>query len=223
MSEISTNKSAETFLNREISVFKAVAIFVVVIFLTTVALYSIGQKYFWQPPQVQTPQERGLSYYQALVEREPEKPEHWVNLGYYYYQDGEYDKALEHHNTALNLEPEHFGALYNAGLTYIQLSEHTQAVEHLQAATELAPNNWEARLTYGVALTALEEWEQAETEIAAALELNWHSSDSHFYMGYLYEQSGRDEDAVESYQEAIQYNPQHVPATEGLQRVSDID
>jgi tetratricopeptide (TPR) repeat protein len=222
MSEIRASK-AESILNKEITLFKAAVIFVSVIFVTTVVLYAVGQRYFWRAPVVQTPTERGLNYYQALVDREPDKPEHWVNLGWHYYQMGEYDKALENHQKALTINPEHFGARYNAGLTYAQLSEFEKAVEHLTKATELNPIYWEAHLVLGISYMGLEKWAEAEVALAAAMDINRHSSDTNFYLGYLSEKTNDLENARLYYEEALRYNPNHVAANEGLQRISKTD
>jgi tetratricopeptide (TPR) repeat protein len=221
MTEIRANSKNESFLNRETSLFKAGVVFFIVMVVTWAVLFAIGQKYFWQSSQAQTPHERGLSYYQALADKDPTKPEHWVDLGWYYSQSGDYDLALENHNKALALDPEHFGALYNVGVTYLQMSDYNSAVESLEKATIGSPKNWEAHMVLGMAYMGQEKWSEAEEALGVALDINRHSSDTHFYMGYLYEKTNRMNDAREYYEEALRYNPDHLAAREGHDRVSD--
>lgn len=221
MSEIRVNSNTESFLNREISLFKAAAIFVLVLAATSVILYAVGQKYFWHTPVVQTPQDRGLNYYLALTEREPNKPENWVNLGWYYYQVGEYETALEQHMKALDLNPEHFGALYNAGMTLVQMLEFESAIDHLIKAVEINPNSWEAQLVLGISLMSIEQYAEAEGAFSEALDINRHSADTNFYMGYLLEQINEIDDAIHYYEEALRYDPEHLLANDGMSRIAE--
>jgi tetratricopeptide (TPR) repeat protein len=207
------------FLNREITLSKAALILVAVVAAASVILYGVGQKYFWQP-LIKTPQERGLAYYQALVQREPHKPQHWVDLGWHYYQAGDFEKALENHRKALEIKPGYFGALYNAGITCVRLEDYAAAAGYLEQATAESPRYWEAYLALGVARIGLEEWAAAVTALDAALELNWHTVETHYYLGYALEKMGELEEARTHYEEALRYNPEFTPAKEALERLA---
>ncbi len=217
--EIKAIKKGDNLLNKEINIYQAAGVFIIVILLVTSILYAVGQKHFWNPT-VRTPQERGLNYYQALVDAEPNKPGNWVDLGWYYYQVGDYESALDKQLYALEIDPSHPGALFNAGLTYLQMSDLANAVDYLSKAAASNPYFWEGHLTLGIALISLEEYELAEKAIYDALELNKHSSEVYFHLGYVAEKKGETGDAVELYLEVLRYNPEHESAKEALDRLN---
>ncbi len=209
----------EILFKKEISFFKAAIILVVVITAVAVVLFAAGQKYFWQA-QPRTPQERGLNYYHALVDREPEKAEHRVNLGWHYYQAGDYEKALENYFIALGLEPNHGGALFNAGITYIRMLDYASAADYLVMACRENPTYREGHIALGVAFIGLKEWELAEQALGNALDINKHSADIYFYLGQIAAETGNDSEALEYFEEALRYNPHFSAAQTALQNLN---
>ncbi len=213
-----TAKTKKPFFSREIAFWQAGTILVATVLLAALILSAVGRQYFWRPV-ITTPRERGLAYYQALVDREPQMPDHWVDLGWYYFLNEEYEKALTHHLHALELDPEHFGAAHNAGLTYLQIRDFHAAAEYLEKATLLNDQYWEAFLALGVAHNGLEQWAAAEIALARSLELHNFSADTYFYLAYAAERQGRLSEALELYEEALRFDPDYSEAREGLARV----
>ncbi len=205
------------FLNREIALWKAALIVAAALVVVIASMTAIGQRYFWRP-SLATPQERGLAYYQALVEKEP-SPENWVNLGWHFYQSGDYTQALECYDQALSLDPDHFAALLNTGLTYLQLRHYDSAREYLEKGVQIESASWEAHLYLGLAYIGQEKWDAAAAALSRSLELNRHVADTHYYLGYVAEQQGDLDNALESYREALRYNPDSAEAQEGLARL----
>ena len=205
------------FLNREIALWKAALVVAGALVIVIVIMTAIGQRYFWRP-SLATPQERGLAYYQALVEKEP-NPENWVNLGWHYYQGGDYTQALESYAQALDLAPDHFAALLNTGLTYLQLRQYDSAGEYLEKGIQVEDTSWEAHLYLGLAYIGQGKWDAAATALGRSLELNRHVADTHYYLGDVAEQQGDLDYALESYREALRYNPDLAEAHEGLARL----
>lgn len=206
------------FFSRDIALWQAGVILVASLLVAVIVLTAVGRQYF-RRPAIATPRERGLAYYQAMVDRDPQNPSHWVDLGWYYYLEGDFDKALEQHLHALQLDPDHFGVTYNLGLTYLQVRDIDAAAEYLEKATQINDEYWEAYLALGVAYINLEQWDEAETALARSLELHQFSADTYFYLGYAAEQQGRTAVARELYEEALRFDPDFHEARDGLARV----
>lgn len=66
------------------------------------------------------------------------------NLGYAYYQKGEYETAEKYYLKALDLEPGHLRSLRGLGRTYLAMGRLSEAVAALEKATEQQPKMAEA-------------------------------------------------------------------------------
>ncbi|MBS4022700.1 MAG: tetratricopeptide repeat protein [Dethiobacter sp.] len=209
-----------SFFQKEIGIFRALVILLVLMAVTSTVMYAIGQKYFWRT-QARTPQERGLNYFMALTQKEPDKPEHWVDLGWYHYQAGDYTQALDSHLRALEINPSHAGGLFNAGITLIQMSDHASAAEYLQMATQVNPDYWEGYFALGVAYVGLEEWELAQAALVDAADIYGASPEVWFYLGHVAENLNEFEDAAYYYEQVLRFISDFAPALEALERISN--
>ncbi len=217
--ENESNNGNISFFKKEISVVKALGIFLAVLLATSSIMYAIGQRYYWQPV-ARTPQERGLNYYLALTEREPDSAEHWVNLGWYYYQAGDYAPALQAQIRALDIDPTHAGALFNSGITYIQMNDYASAMDYLERSTYYNPEYWEGYFALGVAYIGLEDWEPAENALLNAVDIYSASPEVWYYLGYVSEILEQFEDAVYYYEQVLRFIPDFAPALEALENIA---
>ncbi|WP_410268400.1 tetratricopeptide repeat protein, partial [Desulfosalsimonas sp.] len=64
-----------------------------------------------------------------------------TNLGYIYYQTGEYEKAEKYYNEALDLEYDFPKALHGLGQVYMATGDINKAVRYLERAKEKAPKS----------------------------------------------------------------------------------
>lgn len=67
----------------------------------------------------------------------------YYELGRYYYNHGEIDKAIERFNLALSLQPNHSNSLYSLGIAYETKGDVKQALKYYQKVLELNPGNAE--------------------------------------------------------------------------------
>jgi tetratricopeptide (TPR) repeat protein len=83
-----------------------------------------------------------------LIDREPDAPSHWINLGTARRGMGEFDGALVAYTKAADLgikEPDFF---FNVGLTHLDRGDYESARSMLEKAHELNPADAETALRY---------------------------------------------------------------------------
>src|SRR5690606_8295036 len=63
---------------------------------------------------------------------------YWNRLGTFYYQQGNYDKALEYYSTTIQKKPDDPIGFENIGLTYEKMQKPAEAEKAFQKAIEVA-------------------------------------------------------------------------------------
>jgi len=91
------------------------------------------------------------------------------NLGWFHYQRGEYDQAIERYHAALKLQPRMPLFHNNLGNSLAQKGQHQEAIAELRKAIELKPDYAEAHMNLGLALEAVGDLDGATREHYAAL------------------------------------------------------
>jgi len=134
------------------------------------------------------------------------------NLGWFHYQRGEYDAAIQQYLEALKLDPN--SALFhnNLGNAYAQKHEYQRAAAELRRATELKPDYAEAYMNLGLALEALGDVNGAIASHKRALELKPKYPEAFTALALL-RLKGKDyPGAEELLQRAIDANPRYTEA-----------
>jgi len=91
------------------------------------------------------------------------------NLGWFHYQRGEYDQAIEKYRAALKLQPNMPLFHNNLGNSLSQKGRQEEAIAELRQAIELKPEYAEAHMNLGLALEIVHDIEGAKREHHAAL------------------------------------------------------
>jgi len=80
-------------------------------------------------------------YYEMLVERVADDPEHWYTLGELYNYNEKREQALEAFRRAVELRDDYADAILKLGATLLALEEREQGVQHIERFLELAPDS----------------------------------------------------------------------------------
>lgn len=143
--------------------------------------------------------EEAAKSFAAALEKDPQQPAVWANLGNAYIKLNQYDKALEAYDKAIELSPQDPAFYQNRGSIHAALGNSEQAkADYEKSATISAADNPKA---------------------AAA----------NFYnLGVTYINTGKNLEAAEALQKAIEYDPRHAEAHYqlgitllGLNRIED--
>ncbi|EKE02954.1 MAG: TPR Domain containing protein [uncultured bacterium] len=78
---------------------------------------------------------------------------YYVFKGDQYYQESNYQKAINNYNYALQLYPEHTKAQYNLGNIYTAFEDFYSAVDCYEKALNIKPNYVNARINLGIILS----------------------------------------------------------------------
>ena len=131
------------------------------------------------------------------------------NLGKSFLAQGNFTAGLNELLKAAQLDPENPEIQYNLALGYRFMDVHSKAITHFKKAIELRENFSEAYNDLGYTYLILSKWDLAITCFEKALGNTLYTTPhfAHNNMGYAYYKKGGYKRAVESYREAIKYQP----------------
>lgn len=117
------------------------------------------------------------------------------------------DEAIRYGKLAVSLDPAHFDGWNLIGAAYLNKGEFPQAVEALEKALAIKPKSPDTLRSLGLAYVELQETGKAEEALKKAYELQ-DSFETAFYLGKLYYNAGRFEEALTYATKSIQKNGQ---------------
>lgn len=134
-------------------------------------------------------------YLNSMVARPDDWSSHY-NLGIYYQNQGNAQKALESYETAARIYPEALMPLINSSVLYSYMGNPAKAEENLKQAVEMDPNNEAANLNLGLLLAEQGKMQEAEKALKTALEVNPKQAVAAYNLSVIVSQRSVDE-AVE--------------------------
>jgi type IV pilus assembly protein PilF len=93
-----------------------------------------------------------------------------ANLGWAYYNKGDYGKARKYLKAALELQPEFFIAQLNLGRTYLAIGQPHTALSLFESAAQLNPKDPGLLLELGRTYRLLGDYNNARMALKAAIE-----------------------------------------------------
>ena len=159
-----------------------------------------------------------IKYFNAAKMAKPQDTTGYIYAGISAQQAGNLDDAAENYAfliDSLDYKSEDF---YNS-LIYIYLVEQKdseKAVEYLQKAQAAFPDNPDFLKREITVLINDEEYDQAREKLASAIEAEPDNAILYYNRGYLFEQMGDGEQAVENYTKAIELDPSYYDANFNL-------
>lgn len=110
-------------------------------------------------------------YMQSMVTRPDDWSSHY-NLGLFYQNRNENDKALGSYEIAARLYPESMMPLINSSVLYSYVGNQAKAEENLKKVLQIEPDNEAANLNYGLLLAENGRTAEAEQALKKALQAN---------------------------------------------------
>lgn len=118
---------------------------------------------------------RAMHEYIASITAREDDWASYANLGSFYLNRQQFDKAQEQYRISLNLFPENVEVLVNSGLLDAILGNPDQAESKFKKAIELAPENEVSYLNYALLLGEMKRYEEAKANYEKVLNINPHS------------------------------------------------
>jgi tetratricopeptide (TPR) repeat protein len=142
-----------------------------------------------------------------------------INLGVYFTQKGQLERAREHYQSAIGADP-NFAEPWS-GLGYILAEEkrYDEAIQQYECALSLKPGFADTRNNYGKALFQVGKTNEAIAQFREAARVNPKDALGHYNLGYSLFAAGEVQNALEEYRIATQLNPNLVPAWHNLARI----
>lgn len=137
-------------------------------------------------------------------------PRSWLafhNLGLWYFDNGQMDKAIEQYDMALALKPNSFKAYNNLGMIYDRLGQKEKAIASYKKALEIKPNYPLVNNNIAVIYKGLEQYDEAIAYYQRALALDPEFAEVYANLANLYRVLGRFEEAAANYRKALALRP----------------
>lgn len=120
----------------------------------------------------------------------------------------EYTRAIGVYQEVLHLSKDNEEALVLLGALYSRIGQHEHAVEVLRRAISLRPESFIANFGLGKSLAATGKYDEALRALRHAARLNASIAELHLHTGFVYDRLGMRRKAVDSFNRAIDFNPQ---------------
>ena len=124
-----------------------------------------------------------------------------------YYNNGEYDKAIEIFKKAVELNPNDDDSWRWLGNSYNRNGQIEEAIKYYLKAAELNPDDSRNWYNLGYSYINNEQYQEAIEPLLKAIELNPDDSDSWYLLGVSYYKNGEYQKAIEPLLKATELNP----------------
>ncbi|MDD5292052.1 MAG: tetratricopeptide repeat protein [Candidatus Omnitrophica bacterium] len=154
--------------------------------------------------------EQAKRAYQRAVKLDSNSWNIHYRLGLDYLRTEDYKSAEEEFKKALELKPYTEGVRFLLARVYAANSKYDEAIgEYLGLLERPLVELNEADVRYALAQLYVrkKDWQKAEIECHKVLEKNPSDSNVHFYLGYIYNESAKVDNAIKEFSRAIEIDP----------------
>ena len=148
---------------------------------------------------------------ERLLKQHPDHPLYLYWLARIDYYDRRYDRAVVKLKRVVELDPGSARAWDNLGLSYDMMGQNAEAQQAFDKAVELnrklpSPSAWPP-MNYGSLLLRMQKLPEAESNLRESLRLDPRFAQAHYYLGKVFERSGKDAEAIREFQAAARLAP----------------
>lgn len=144
-------------------------------------------------------------------------------LGVQYLRKGELDKAAEVLTKVLQLSPEAPEPSLYFGIVLLQQRKYAEAEAQLRNAVTRNDHAFTAHLYFGIALIHVKKYDEAETELRRAITIGGPKvSQAHYYLGGMYWQTGKNQQAAEELELYLKLEPKALNADKVRNTIKDL-
>jgi len=155
------------------------------------------------------------------IDKSPNLPRPHHNLGKYYGDTGQKEKAIAQYKEALNLKRGSHAETYhlthfNLALIYVSTNETDKAVEHLEKAIEIVPYYADAYNNLAIIRAKRGRYDDAQNLLIKSLTYDRNSSQAHNNLGYVLLKTNRIEEAIVEFKKALDLEDNDLTALHSL-------
>lgn len=179
----------------------------------------VGYTFFWSSYDSRTQTEKDVSRFKLAVRENQKNPAPHIDLGWSYYEQGKWGKAIEEYTVAVNLDSDNVYAWYNLGLSYFKLNNYTKAEECFLKTISLDNKHDMAYFNLGLIYNKSAKYDKAVTYLKEASQLSPGSANFSYELGRAYEAKGQKQLALAAYTKSLKYVPDYKEASAGIRRL----
>jgi tetratricopeptide (TPR) repeat protein len=136
----------------------------------------------------------------------------YTRRGAAYFDDMQYDRAIQDLGEAIRLNPQDPDGFYNRALAYKNKSEYDRAIQDFDQVIRLNPNSAEAFNKRGEAYQMKGQRDRAVQDFSEAIRLNPQYADAFSNRAIVYQGRGEYDRAIRDFDQAIRINPRDAQA-----------
>ena len=136
-------------------------------------------------------------------------------MGAIYTLQKEYSKAVHYFKKSLETNPKYESALLNLGMIYEILGRFPEAIKTYKKLLDINPKQTDAMFSLGWVLMDEHRYLEAAPFFKRAVHLN-PAANTYYGLGMVYNEMGRNEDALLQFRKALQMDGNHAGAHEKI-------
>jgi len=144
------------------------------------------------------------------------------NLGRALDDAGMTDEAIVSYKRSLKIDPFRVEGHINLGSLLVNIGQFTDACDHLRQVVRIDPENALAYSNLGGVLKNLKQFKEAISCCTQAIAINVSFVCAHYNLACVYLEMGSIADAIHSFQNTLNLEPEHLEAWNGLEIVAKI-
>ncbi len=142
---------------------------------------------------------------QIALKIDPEMQEALIGLAETLISQNKPQEALTYLQKSLELDPQNAAAAYQLGNVYLKLGDITQASANYEKSIQFNPSLPQSYYSLAIIKGQSGDLTGAEELLRKSLELNPTFAEAYFNLGIIYERMGRKDEALQAYQNFINY------------------
>ncbi|MDP6397167.1 MAG: tetratricopeptide repeat protein [Candidatus Marinimicrobia bacterium] len=131
----------------------------------------------------------------------------YYNQGNDYYNQGDYDIAIQFYENAIVLKPDYADAYINLGVAYDEQENYDKAIEAYKKVIEIDPDYALAYYNLGLAYDEQDNYDKAIQSYEKAIEVDPDYAKAYNNLGLAYKKQDNYDKAIQSYEKAIEVDP----------------
>ena len=114
---------------------------------------------------------KAMEYFNKVLEQDPERPDVYKSIGWFFMNKEQYEQAIGHWQKALEIDPNIPGVHHNIALALMGQNEQIQAIEELKKDIQISPRSSFSYFLLGQLYLRQKEYEKARNNYEKAIEI----------------------------------------------------
>lgn len=157
--------------------------------------------------------EEAAKVYKEAIDKDPENPTLYYNLGIAYMRLDKPDEAIQAFKKMIEIQPDSFSALKNLGELYAKEKYYEEASKYFSLAVNISSDDPEAYFNLGVSLMNCGDYPGAMEAFQRSINCQRNYAASYYQLGLLYVNQNKLEEAVAAFEKFLKLAPKDTKAS----------